>query len=189
MKTVTSKQERFCQEVVMGQTLADTYDTAYHPRKASKKSVNERASRLRKNSTVVARIRELQTPVVAQAQRTMADRLNELAYGMFLDPTDCFDDFGHLLSLRAMPEHVHRAIAAYEVDPVSFVTKINFVDKLGAIMNYSKLAGDIPRGKGPMLPPRHSQFDLSKLTDEEFREHMRLRKKAMVGPTDGVGDS
>ena len=66
------------------------------------------------------------------------------------------------------------------------MTKIRFVDKRGAIMDYSKLAGDIPREKGSVLPPRRTQFDLSKLTDDELKEHMRLRKKAMVEPTDGV---
>lgn len=186
MKTLTPKQERFCQEIVIGQTLSEAYYTAFQPRKASRKSVNERASRLRKNSKIVARIRELQTPVVAQVQRTMADRLNELTYAMFLDPADCFDDFGRPLSLRAMPEHVRRAIASYEVDPISSVTKIKFVDKRGAIMEYSKLMGDIPREKGPMLPPRRSRFDLSKLTDEELKEHIRLRKKATIEPTKGV---
>ena len=55
-----------------------------------------------------------------------------------------------------------------------------------AIMHYSKLAGDIPREKGPVLPPRRSQFDLSKLADEELKEYMRLRRKAMVEPTEGV---
>jgi hypothetical protein len=47
-------------------------------------------------------------------------------------------------------------------------------------MNYSKLAGDIPRDKGPVFLPRRAQFDLTKLTDDELKEHMRLRRKAMV---------
>ena len=116
----------------------------------------------------------------------MANRLAELAYAMFLDPADCFDDFGRPLAIRAMPEHVRRAIAAYEVDPVSFVTKIKFVDKLTAIVQYSKLAGDIPREKSPLPALGRSHVDLSKLTDEELKELMRLRKKATVDPTDRV---
>jgi hypothetical protein len=39
------------------------------------------------------------------------------------------------------------AIAGYDVDPDTFVTKLKFVDKRGAIMDYSKLAGDIPSEK------------------------------------------
>lgn len=180
MKTLTAKQDRFCQEIVIGQTLSDAYDMAFQPRKASKKSINERASRLRKNSKIVARIRQLQAPVVAQVQRTMTDRLNELTHAIFLDPADCFDDLGQFLPIRAMPEHVRRAIASYEVDPVSLATKIKFVDKLAAITQYSKLVGDIPKGKGPVTPLPRSRFDLSKLTDEELKEHMRLRRKTLI---------
>jgi hypothetical protein len=186
MKTLTPKQERFCQEIVVGQTLSAAYGVAFAPQTMSKKTVNEKACRLAKMGKIRTRIIELRAPVVAQVQGTMANRLAELAYAMFLDPADWFDDFGRLLSLRAMPEHVRRAIAAYEVDPVSLVTKIKFVDKLGAIMTYSKLAGDIPRGKGPIPAPRRADYDLSKLTDEEWKEYMRLRKKTMVEPTDGV---
>ena len=186
MKTLTSKQERFCQEIVVGQALSAAYGVAFSTKTMSKKTVNEKACRLAKMGKIRARITELRAPVVAQVQRTMADRLTELTYAMCLDPADCFDDFGRLLSIRAMPEHVRRAISSYEVDPISFVTKIKFVDKLSAIMHYSKLAGDIPREKRPVLPPRRSQLDLSKLTDEELKEHIRLRKKAMVEPTEGV---
>ncbi|MEK6804644.1 MAG: terminase small subunit [Nitrospirota bacterium] len=186
MKTLTPKQERFCQEIVIGQALSAAYVVAFSPKTMSKKTVNEKACRLAKMGKIRARITELRAPVVAQVQGTMANRLAELAYAMFLDPADCFDDFGRPLSIRTMPEHVRRAIAAYEVDPVSFVTKIKFVDKRSAIMDYSKLAGDIPREKSPILSPRRSSYDLSKLTDEELREHMRLRRKAMIDPTEEV---
>ncbi|SPP64741.1 terminase small subunit [Nitrospira lenta] len=183
MSKLTSKQERFCQEIVIGQKLTEAYRVAYVPKQMSKKTINEKACRLAKMGKIRTRITELRAPVVAQVQETMANRLTELACAMFLDPADCFDNFGHPLSLRAMPEHARRAIAAYEVDPVSLVTRIRFVDKQSAIMNYSKLVGDIPREKmkqSPSAPP--AQFDLSKLTDEEFKEFMRIRKKAMVGP-------
>jgi hypothetical protein len=66
-------------------------------------------------------------------------------YAAFLEPIHAFDEHGHPLSIREMPEHVRRAIASYEVDPEKFVMKIRFVDKRGAIMDYSKLAGDIPK--------------------------------------------
>jgi hypothetical protein len=116
----------------------------------------------------------------------MANRLTEFAHAMFLDPVDCFDHFGCPLAIRAMPEHVRLAIASYEMDPVSFVTKIKFVDKLTAIIQYSKLAGDIPREKSPPLPPTStSRYNLSKLTDEEFKEHLRLREKALIYTDEG----
>ena len=167
MSTLTPKQERFCQEIVIGQPLSDAYRTAFQPRCASKKSVNERASRLRKSSKIVARITELQTPVVAQVQGAMADRLTELAYAMFLDPADCFDDFGRPLSIRAMPEHVRRAIAGYEVDPVSFVTKVRFIDKRAAIVDYTKLVGDMPTVHPKPPEPSSSRLPWQHLSIDE----------------------
>ena len=180
MKTLTPKQERFCQEIVVGRTLSAAYGVAFAPMTMSKKTVNEKACRLAKMGKIRTRITELRAPVVAQVQGTMANRLTELTYAMFLDPADCFDKFGRLLSLRAMPEHVRRAITGFEIDPVSFVLKVKFSDKQTAIMNYSKLVGDIPREQTLPPPPRRSQFDLSKLTDAELKEHIRLRRKAMV---------
>jgi len=50
---------------------------------------------------------------------------------------------------------------------------------LSAIMNYSKLAGDIPREKSLLPPPSQSCSDFSKLSDDEWKEFLRLRSKAM----------
>jgi hypothetical protein len=176
---LTAKQERFCQEIVVGQTLSEAYRLAFAPKQMSKKTINEEACRLGKHPKITARIHALRAPVVAQTHATLADRLQELSYAAFLDPAACFDKFGRLLPLLMMPNHVRRAIAHYEVDPISGVTKIKFVDKLDAIMDYSKLAGDIPR-EAAYNQPKAPAYDLTKLTDEEFREHCRLRKKAMV---------
>jgi hypothetical protein len=113
----------------------------------------------------------------------MAKRLEELAYAATLDPADCFDEYGMALPIRAMPEHVRRAIAGYEVDPVSFVTRIRFIDKLAAIMDYSKLAGDIPViDPRKQLPSTLPRYDLSKLTNEEWELYQRIRQKALVRP-------
>jgi len=184
MKALTPKQERFCQEIVIGQTLSAAYGVAFAPKTMSKKTVNEKACRLAKMDKIRTRITELRAPVVAQVQGTMATRLAALAYAISLDPADCFDDVGRLLSIRAMPEHVRRAIAGYEVDPVSFITKVKFVDKLRAIMEYSKLAGDIPREKAPLPPPSRARLDFSKLSDDEWKEFLRIRSKAMTVDTE-----
>jgi len=138
---MTAKQERFCQEIVMGQTISNAYRAAYDIKKMSQKTVNEKACRLAKMDKIRARISELQAPVALQVQGRLADRLKELSYAMFLDPAECFDDWGRPLSIRAMPEHVRRAIARYEVDPVSLVTKIKFVDKRGAIIELLEVGG------------------------------------------------
>lgn len=181
---LTAKQEAFCLEIVAWSKESDGYRRAFLPPRASKKSINERTSRLRKTSKLVARIAELQAPVVRAAQFEMAQRLKELAYAATMDPADYFDEHGRPLSIREMPEQVRRAVAAYEVDPEKFVTNIKFVDKLGAIRDYSKLAGDIPNGQTPAPLPAQSKYDPTKLTNEEWDEYLRFRRKALVGPAE-----
>jgi len=181
MSVLTSKQERFCQEMIKPKAnQSKAYRAAFNTKRMKAETIHSEASKLMKNPQVTARILELRAPVVAQMQGKMADRLQELSYAAFLDPAACFDDFGHPLSLQVMPEHVRRAIASYEVDPTSCVTKIKFVDKLGAIMGYSKLVGDIPKENSTPSPVRTPQYDFSKLTDAEFKEYVRLKHKARI---------
>lgn len=176
MKQLTPKQERFAQAIVVGMTLSDAYRAAFLPKKMSNKAINEEACKLAKNPKIAQRVVALRAPVVAKIRDTMADRLKELSYAAFLDPADCFDEHGQHIHLRAMPEHVRRAIAGYEVDPVSFVTKVKFVDKRGAIMDYSKLVGDIPDSKKPEPPQLPSRrIDLSTLSKEEWEALTRGR--------------
>jgi hypothetical protein len=96
-----------------------------------------------------------------------------------------------------MPEHARRAIASYEVDAEKFVTKNKFVDKRGAIMDYSKLSGDIPNGQLPPTPPPVGAYDWSTLSLEErvrlegevtaLVERLRQRKLPVVIGGTGQG--
>ena len=65
-KTVSEKQEHFCQLMVGGKngTASDCYRLAYNATKMKKKTINEAASRLLADSKVIARIEELRAPVV-----------------------------------------------------------------------------------------------------------------------------
>jgi hypothetical protein len=62
MKTLTSKQGRFCQEIVIGQMLSDPYRVAFAPKTMSKKTINEKACRLAKMGKIRARVSELRAP-------------------------------------------------------------------------------------------------------------------------------
>ena len=141
---LTPKQERFCQEIVKGNNQSDAYRLAFKPKKATKKSIHERASQIMADIKVQSRINALRAPVVKDVQVDMARRLKELGYAAILDPIDLVDEHGQPRKIHEMPEHARRAIAGYEVDPETFVTKLKFVDKRGAIMDYTKLAGDLP---------------------------------------------
>lgn len=189
-KPLTKKQTAFRDAILAGYGPSKAYRMAFNVQKMSPKFVSNEAQRLLKHPKIThalahayhgGKVPAIIVPPLSPAVRlSMEERLEELRCAARLNPADCFDELNHFKSIRDMPEHVQRAIAGFEVDPLSFVIKVKFIDKISAIMSYSKLAGDIPREKGPMVPQARRQFDLSKLTDDELKEHIRLRKKAMV---------
>jgi phage terminase small subunit len=72
---LTAKQEEFVQNIIQGMNQADAYRLAYPNSKSSDKTIQEAASRLMKNSKVLARLTELRqelaTPAIMSAQRRL----------------------------------------------------------------------------------------------------------------------
>lgn len=186
---LTKKQTAFRDAILSGFQPSQAYRQAFDAKGMSKKAIAVNAQKLLRNKKVALAIalavNEGKQPTVLPplspvVRLSMERRLEELSHAATLDPLDAFDDLNHFRSIRDMPEHVRRCIAGFEIDPIGFVLKVKFMDKRAAIETYSKLAGDIPKEKAaPPSQPRKA-FDLSKLTDDELKEHMRLRKKAMV---------
>lgn len=190
-RKLTPKQAAFRDAILAGFNPSEAYKKAFQAGGMSKKSISVEAAKLLKHPGITLAITLATSKVAPPAvlpvpapsvQLTLQRRLEELACAVTLDPIEMFDDLNHFRPIRELPERVRRAIAGFEVDPVSFVTKIKFIDKRGAIMDYSKLAGDIPAQKTPAQPPRQppARYDLSKLTDDEFKAYLALKKKTAV---------
>ncbi len=77
-KLLTPKQEKFCHAIIQGHNQSEAYRLAYGVKKATAKTINERASRLMANSKVVARVAELRAPAVKKAQRSYEQWLQEV---------------------------------------------------------------------------------------------------------------
>lgn len=93
---ITPKQERFCQEIVKGKSQADAYRAAYKPKKMTKKTIHEAASRLMAASKVLARVDEMMTPVIEKVQFTREQWIED---GLRLyrgDIRKVFDEFGNV---------------------------------------------------------------------------------------------
>jgi len=75
---ITGKQEKFCQAIIQGHNQSEAYRLAYGVKKATAKTINERASRLMANSKVVARVAELRAPAVKKAQRSYGEWLQRV---------------------------------------------------------------------------------------------------------------
>ena len=188
-KPLTKRQCAFRDAILAGFPPSQAYRKAFNATGMSKKAISVEAQRVLHYDHVSlaislavndGRCSQAGPPLTPTARMSMEERLEELRCAARLNPSECFDELNHFKSIREMPEHVQRAIASFKIDPVSFITEVKFIDKISSIMSYSKLSGDIPREKGPVAPVRRVQFDLSQLTDDELKEHMRLRRKAMV---------
>jgi phage terminase small subunit len=198
-RALTKKQTAFRDAILSGFTPTMAYRKAFDAKGMSPKSISVNAQHLLKNKKMALAITlAVQSvlpsdksvvcpPLGPRVRLTMEERLEAMEAAVRVDPADYFDELNHFMPIRQMPKHVRMAIAGFKVDPLSFVTEVKLVDRINATPLYSQLVGDIPRDKGPVLLPRRAQFDLTKLTDEELREHMRLRKKAMVSPMETIG--
>lgn len=76
---LTVKQEKFCQAWLRTGNASAAYRQAYDAQRMQPQTVNRKAIELTRNGRIAARMAELQTPVVAEAQMTLAAHLERLA--------------------------------------------------------------------------------------------------------------
>lgn len=76
--SLTIKQENFCLAYIETGNASEAYRKAGYSKGMSDKTVNEAASRLLKDSKVIARLEELRNPVVEAAQITLESHLSDL---------------------------------------------------------------------------------------------------------------
>lgn len=78
MLELTSKQEKFAQEIASGKSQAEAYRTAYDAKNMSANTIHSKASILMSNDKVRARVDEIRTPVIAAKRLTLENHLDDL---------------------------------------------------------------------------------------------------------------
>ena len=141
----SARVERFCIEVVRpGNSLSDAYRIAFQPKHCSPKTINEKASRLRKTDKVEARVKILVAPVIQTAQLTYARWLQEVDRVAICDPRKLFDTHGNPIDIPNLGDEEAPVIAGFEITeefsgkgadrvPVGYTRKFKLVDKLKAL--------------------------------------------------------
>lgn len=76
---LTAKQEAFCLAFIETSNATESYRRAGYSSSMADKTASEAASRLLKNSKVIARLAELRAPAAEKAQITLDSHLAELA--------------------------------------------------------------------------------------------------------------
>jgi phage terminase small subunit len=76
-ESLTPRQEKFCQEIVAGNTQSEAYRGAYKPKSPKRNSIHVNASKLMAKTKIRLRVEELRKPIV---QHIQADRVRVCYY-------------------------------------------------------------------------------------------------------------
>jgi phage terminase small subunit len=89
MASLTPKQEKFVKSIVLdGMTYSDAYRSAYNTKGMTDKSINEKASRLKDEVKIRARIKELSAEIDSPKIMSVTKRAEKLSeFAECEDPT------------------------------------------------------------------------------------------------------
>lgn len=114
---LTSKQERFCQEIVKGNSQSAAYRVAYKPkRKAKATSIHELASRVMADIKVKSRIAEISAPAIKSIQTTQEEWLERAERFGRADVRKMFDQFGNPLEIKDLGPNEAAMVAGFEFE-------------------------------------------------------------------------
>lgn len=78
MRSITSKQEAFCQAIISGSSQSEAYRIAYSTKNMKSTTVSEEAYAVMQSPTIINRIAELRAPAVRAAGMTLESHLADL---------------------------------------------------------------------------------------------------------------
>lgn len=159
----------------------------------SERSATEQAYDLLRKPQVAALIEQRKAELMAARKMTLEKWVDFVTHMALYDPRKFFDAHGNCKDVPSLSRRTSLALGGFEVEEVftkvgdkaehtGYVKKYKLLDRTPYVQMLGKYLNAFPSTKvPPALPPApRRQFDLSKLTDEEFKEHLRLRKKATV---------
>jgi len=130
---LTSKQEKFAQEIAVGKSGADAYRSAYNAGGMKAETIHKKASLLLKKGELRGRIEELRQPAVIAVGLTLENHLNRLEE--LSRAAECDGNYGPAVSAE-----VSRGKAAgLYTDKIDIVISDKLADRLKAINDRRKL--------------------------------------------------
>lgn len=164
MKSLTPKQERFCQELLKGTPQSEAYGLAFDTANMKPKTIHEAASRLAKQPHIVARLEALRTPIIQKIQKTRAEWLEMIERTAFFDIRQLLDHNGNIKPFEQISEDAMPMVAGLEVNELwegsgddrkqtGVTKKVKLVDRLTALQLFGKATGylqDKPKELSPL---------------------------------------
>lgn len=170
MTKLTPKQERFCQEIVKGKSQADAYRAAFNAKKMLDDTIYSRASELRADRKVTARIQEIQGPVIAKVRVTREEWLEKMQAFFYSDVRKMFDQFGNPIEIPQLQDNEAAMVEGFEfceeytkvkksdgetdAVPTGYTKKYKLTQKLKAMLEFGKVMGWYDEDDQPKGPQR-----------------------------------
>src|SRR5262245_46082513 len=93
-ESLPPRQEKFCQEIVAGNTQSEAYRAAYNTKHMKTSTVHNKAYGLMQKGEIRARVEELRQPVVQAIQKSRIEWLQEIERCAFFDILEIVDQHG-----------------------------------------------------------------------------------------------
>jgi len=158
-KPLTTKQEKFCELVVMGQSHVEAYKNSYNTEGYKNSSLETDASRLAVDPRITLRVAALRVPAQEEFQKHRKAWLFELMAMAFVDPGDFFDEHGNPIDIPSLPPAARKMLAGFETAEeftgkgdarvsAGYVRKIKMLSKLEAMKLFGDALGWLNSDKG-----------------------------------------
>lgn len=117
-KSLTIKQENFCQAYIRIGNKSKAYCQAYDIPQEKAMSAATRGARLANNPVVIARIKQLKEEAQARNNISLDELIQTLAAMIRFDITDLYDENGGLKNLKDLPKETRQMIQQLDVSEV-----------------------------------------------------------------------
>ena len=149
---MTPRREKFCQEIVKGTSQSKAYRVAFKPKRASAKTVYEKANRLMKQPTVKARIKEIMAPVIEEIQVTKEQWLKYMERFYYADVRKMFDTHGNPIDIPCLGDNEAAIIEGFQTleefegrgadrVPIGYTRRYKLTPKLKSMLEFGKVRG------------------------------------------------
>ena len=151
-KTLTEKQENFCQAFIRLGDKSAAYREAYSATNMKAESINRKAVELFDNGNITARVKELQAEVKTRNDISIDEIVQSLAGMLRFDIADLYDERGKLKPIHEIPKPARLMIQQFDSDEISefiagdkvhigYTKKIKTYNKLEAVEKLMKHLG------------------------------------------------
>ena len=127
-RPLTDKQERFCQNIVLGMTYKDSYLAAYEPNCTDRVALNE-GSRMMRMEKIRNRVAELQKPIAEAVQVTAISETQKIKE-LLWERIEICRETGDEAAIARYTDQLNKLNAAYKDnkpldDPKEAVTELD----------------------------------------------------------------